>query len=116
LRTAVARTAELSQVQDGDGLTLYDHLSRLRDQYGIVDPRLEPIDIPECVEWIHTQFWRLNRRREISQMGGAPMPLSFMQIETLERLNRIPFTRFDIDAIEQMDAAYLSAVATTKRG
>jgi hypothetical protein len=39
-----------------------------------------------------------------------------MEIETLERLNRIRFTAFDLEAIEQMDAAYLAAANKTKRG
>jgi hypothetical protein len=116
LRAAVERTAELSKVQDSNGLTLYDHLRRLRDQYGIADPRLELVEIPECAVWIHAQFWRLSRRRMHSPMTGAPMPLTFAEIETLERLNDLKFTRFDIDAIEQMDAAYLNAVAETTRG
>jgi hypothetical protein len=103
-------------VQDDNGLTLYDHLERLREAYGIVDPRLEPIAIPACANWVHVQFWRLSRRRAYSQMGGCPMPLTYMEIETLERLNRIRFTAFDLEAIEQMDAAYLAAANKTKRG
>lgn len=106
----------MSQVQDDTGLTLYDHLVKLRDSYGIVDSRLEVTPVPECAEWIHHQFWRLNRRRGYTQMGGAPMPLTFMEIETLERLNRIPFTRFDMEALEQMDAAYLSTASKVREG
>jgi hypothetical protein len=74
---------------------------------------MEPL--PACGEWIHRQFWRLSKRRSFTQYGAA-MPISYLEIETLEKLNRIPFTQFDVEAIERMDAAYLSALHTTKRG
>lgn len=100
---------------DDQGATLYEHLLHLRKAHGITDPRLITQPLPACAEWIHSQFWRLSRRRSFTQYGAA-QPISYAEIETLERLNRMPFTQFDIEAIERMDAAYLSALNTTKRG
>jgi hypothetical protein len=102
-------------VIDDQGATLYEHLTHLRKAHGIVDPRLNMEPLPPSAEWIHKQFWRLSRRRNFTQYGAA-QPISYAEIEVLERLNRMPFTQFDVEALERMDAAYLSALNKTKRG
>jgi hypothetical protein len=94
-----------------DGATLYEHLKRLQSMSGITDPRLKSDPLPVCAGWVYDQFWRLSRRRGMTA-HGAPLPLSFVEIETLERLNRIAFTQFDLHALEEMDAAYISATQT----
>lgn len=110
------RQAQLGQVIDNDGLTLFDHLDRARKAYGIDHPLLEPVPIPACAAWVYEQFCRLSRRRTRLTDHGAPMPLTYAEIETLERLNRIPFTQFDLAAIEAMDVAYLKAASTRTSG
>lgn len=113
---AVDRQTQLGQVVDNDGLTLFDHLDRARKAYGIDHPLLEPVRIPACATWVHEQFCRLSRRRARMTEHGAPMPLTYAEIETLERLNRIQFTQFDLVAIEAMDVAFLKAASTRTRG
>lgn len=91
-----------------DGATLYEHLKRLQKMSGLTDPLLQNDPLPICAGWVYDQFWRLSRRRGMTA-HGALLPISYVEIETLERLNRIEFTQFDLHALEEMDAAYMSA-------
>jgi hypothetical protein len=102
-------------VVDDKGATLYEHLQHLRKAHGITDPRLVMEPLPASAEWLHRQFWRLSRRRSFTQ-HGAPLPITYAEISALQSVNSIPFTQFDLDALDQMDTAYVGALNKTKGG
>lgn len=72
----------------------------------------EEPEIPECAMHIWEWFWTLHSRR---QSGfESPQPLTYSEINAWVTLTRTPVFPQEIDALIQMDSAFLSQQAENR--
>lgn len=83
----------------------------MEERFGKTHPEMQGyIPTPPHLYWLQSAFFRLHRRRPVSDMGG-PRPISYEQIMVFgERVIQLPdeLMTFFINAIEEIDDAVLS--------
>jgi hypothetical protein len=92
-------------------------LMHLREAHGVQDPLLEPVEVPHAATWIYRTFWKLSdRQRQYAEMSGMPKLLSYSDMNDYATIKRVEFSQFEIEALEAMDVAFVSAALRIKRG
>lgn len=83
----------------------------MEERFGKPHPEMQGYKAtPPHLHWLQSAFFRLHRRRPVSDMGGL-RPISYEQIMTFgERVMQLPdeLMPFFINAIEEIDDAVLS--------
>lgn len=96
---SVKRKLRLSEAQE-DGATLFEHLSKARDQFGIVDPLLEPIEVVPEVVYIEQLYKEISAGRPQGFGAARIPPTEYVAWEILWGIKLRPF---EISVLNQMD-------------
>ena len=92
-----------------DGQSLRDHLIAAERQTGETPAALLAAgDPPEETKYLLVWFHRLSQRR---QVGMAPGPLTWPQIEAFFRLLGVRADEWELRALELLDNAWLESIA-----
>lgn len=94
-----------------DGLPLREHLENAYRQTGILPDMLAnaPACPPGCAD-LWRDFMALHTTRGSGGMG-APDCISWPALDAYQRINGVRFEPWQIDALRQADAAYLTVAA-----
>lgn len=92
-----------------DGNTLREHLLSVARQTGQTPQALVgDTELPEDADYLWNWFNRLSNRR---QVGMAPGPLTWPQIEAFFRLMKVRADEWELRALELLDNAWLESLA-----
>lgn len=69
----------------------------------------EPPALPPEVRHLWHTFLELNRTRPSSGFGASAIP--FAEMDAWQRLKRMPFEAWEVDAIRELDDAWLESQA-----
>lgn len=87
------------------------HLQRAA-AVGKIDPMLTAEALPACLQILWDTFLSLNRKRT---HGMGANPISSLEIESWCRLHRIDLLPWEVETIEAIDDAVMSAWAREKK-
>ena len=104
---------ELSALQD-DGATLRDHLEMYQARSGRMHPKMAAAPaLPAGCDLLWADFLDLHGTRQFREHG--PAPITFVDLDAWQRVNRVSLPAWQINAIRRADAAYLASVAKAVR-
>lgn len=86
-------------------------MQAMEERFGRVHPEMKGYKpVPEHLLWLQSAFFRLHRRREVTETGGY-RPISYEDMERFgQRVLKLPEDVMDffMSAIEEIDEAVLS--------
>jgi hypothetical protein len=98
-----------------DGASLREHLTALSKIPGA--PRPPELDIPTSPPAMYMHLWRtfqtLSAGRQFN--NGYPQPLSFVEIAAYSTLYGDRLSRFDLDALRELDVIWIAAAVAASR-
>jgi len=102
-------------VKQDDGHTLRDHLVNAWKQSGIMPDELRTAPrLPELTGHLWGYYLRLHRRRQ--NYGWGHVPLTYLEVEAWARLNKVTLDHWELDAILEIDDAYLASTVKSSKG
>lgn len=91
-----------------------EHLLSVARQTGYTPQALDSDkELPEDADYLWGWFNRLSNRR---QVGMAPGPLTWPQIESFFRMLKVRVDEWELSALEQLDNAWLESLAEERAG
>lgn len=102
-------------VKQEDGHTLREHLVAAWKQSGIKPQELKAVPVlPDLVAYLWSYYLKLHSRRV--NYGWGHVPLSYLEVEAWARLNKLVLDPWELDAILEIDDAYIASVAKAPKG
>ena len=96
-----------------DGATLREHYEALAERTGRTVAEIAGLpDCPHGCELLWRDFMALSASR--GSNGFAVLRLSWSEIEAYQRVNRISFAPWEIDAIRRLDSAFIDQASKRK--
>jgi hypothetical protein len=73
----------------------------------------DAVPLPPSLTYLWQYFWDLNAGRPVSQAGYLPLPA--VEIYAWQQVNRIALTRWELNAVRQMDSAFIKVMADMEK-
>lgn len=95
-----------------DGKPLKEHLQSIHRQTGVMPRQLaEAVPMPSGCGLLWRDFVELHRTRGRVGHTAAPAPISYQDIDAMQRVRGIDLQAWEVDAIRAADAAYFEHIA-----
>lgn len=111
---AAARAQFALAARQPDGASLRDHLEAVARATGVRPPELDPPPVPAGLAHVWRWFGDLSTGRRLGAFG--PAPLGWDDIAAWAALAGAKPTPADLDALRELDAAYLDRVYADLQG